>query len=697
MTRNLSKRKTSSKVYRSVRHIIASQAKLFSPPERMLVTEAAEKYIKLNQAGQYTGPYQVSMSPYMAEPMDCLQSRLLSGVVFCGSAQSGKTEGLILGWLSYSIVVDPMDMIIYSPTQGTARDFSGRRIDRMHRHSKDIGKFLNKRRDSDNKFDKQYTNGMMLSLSWPTSTEFGGKPVGRIALTDYDRMPMDVEGEGSPFDLGSKRTTTFLSFAMTLAESSPSQPVTDPKYIKQSPHQAPPAEGILALYNRGDMRRWYWSCPRCDEFFEGQFEHLKWDNLGSSLESAKTARMLCPHCNGEILSDERYDMNQCGVWLKDGETIDRLGFIYGEGRRTEIASFWMNGVAASFMTWSKLVTNYLDATAEFDRTGSDDALKKFYNTDLGQPYIPKTDDMERTPDRLMARKIAIGERLVPEGVRALVAGVDVQKRSFVVQVFGIREGTPWDLVLIDRFSIWKSPTRRDHVEDVMPLRPATYLEDWQAIRDDVLDKFYELSDGSGRKMMVKMVCCDSGGTAGATEKAYAFYRQLREEGQASRFMLVKGVTTPGIPRWAINFPDSNRKDKFNIARGDVPVLMLNSNLIKDMADNRVRNELPGTGMLQYAHWIPDEVFAELCTEVRTPKGWEIAHGLRNEAWDILCYVIALCISSKLNMEKIHWDKVPEWLEEWDKNPLVLAPEVEEAFAPKAKAVYDFSALGRTLA
>jgi phage terminase large subunit GpA-like protein len=50
-------------------------------------------------------------------------------VIFCGPAQSGKTESLILNYVAYSVLQDPMDMIIFNPTQQNARDFSLRRVD----------------------------------------------------------------------------------------------------------------------------------------------------------------------------------------------------------------------------------------------------------------------------------------------------------------------------------------------------------------------------------------------------------------------------------------------------------------------------------------------------------------------------------------------------------------------------------------
>lgn len=348
--------------FKRLEDITLSMLDIMKPPERMEVSETAEKYRYLNNQGSYVGWWKNSKTPYMVEPMNVLGSRFFTGTVFVGPAQSGKTDALILNWAAHSIKTDPMDITIYSPTQAASRDFSMRRIDRLNRHSKDIGRLLQKRRDADNKFDKHYTTGTMLTLSHPSSTEMAGKPIPRVALTDYDRMDDDVDGEGSPYDLATKRTTTFGSFAMALAESSPSKPITDPKWIAKTPHEAPPATGIFALYNRGDRRRWHWPCPHCWEYFEGDWSLIKWDSSQSTdLGKAETVYMVCPNNGCVILEEDRHEMQQWGIWLKDGEAIDKNGRRYGEGARTLIASFWLKGVAAAFASWKTLVATYLAA------------------------------------------------------------------------------------------------------------------------------------------------------------------------------------------------------------------------------------------------------------------------------------------------------------------------------------------------
>lgn len=685
--------------YETLGGLVVSLSGLLRPPERLTVSQAATKYRRLNNPGSYSGPWDNTIAPYMIEPMDELTNPSLKAVIFVGPAQSGKTDSLLLNWLAYSVRCDPMDLIFYSPSMAASRDFSMRRIDRLHRHSPEIGALLRKDRDADNKFDKHYVNGMMLSLSWPSSTEMAGKPIPHVALTDYDRMEDDIDGEGSPFDLASKRTTTFGSFAMTLAESSPSRNLEDPRWIASTPHEAPPTTGILALYNRGDRRRFYWPCPHCHQYFEGNFEMLKWDDKGDDVSSAETVRMVCPKCGDDIHMNDRHEMTQWGMWLKDGEAIDKQGRRYGKGFRSSTAAFWLKGVAAAFVTWKQLVETYLAALREYMMTGNEEPLKKFYNTDLSEVYIPKSLENERIPEHLKARSEKFCEkdqRVVPEGVRFLVANVDVQKNMFVVQVHGICPGQPFDMVLVDRFDIRKS-ARIDDDGDTLWVKPGSYLEDWDLIVEQVMEKSYPLATDPNRYMQIKLTTCDSGGKEGVTTNAYNFYRKLRSENLHGRFHLIKGDGTPNQPRARVSYPDAQRKDRNAGARGDVPVLLLNSNLLKDALNHRLDCLEPGKGMFRFPDWLEDWWYREMCAEVRTTKGWENPNGYRNEAWDLAYYCIGACISKLLLVEKLDWNNPPGWAAEWDKNDLIHQIDMPKKFAQDRIYDYDFGKFAERLA
>jgi phage terminase large subunit GpA-like protein len=682
--------------FNSLEEITLSLLGILKPPERLTVSQGAAKYRRLHNLGSYIGPWLNNKAPYLTEPMDTLNSMEHDAMAFVGPAQSGKTE-ILLNWTAFSVKVDPMDILLFCPTGAAARDFSIRRIDRLNRHSPEIGGMLSRSRDSDNRLDKHFISGTLLTLAHPSETELAGRPVPRVGLTDYDRMPEDVGGDGSCFDLASKRTTTFGSQAMCFAESSPSKPIEDPKWIARTPHEAPPAKGIFSLYNRGDRRRWYWPCPHCNQYFEGRWEHLSWDEeLPTDVEKAESVIMACPISGCVIKPEERNEMQLWGQWLKDGQSFNKQGQVIGVAQRTLLASFWLKGVAAAFTSWPKLVSSYLAAMREFESTNSEESLKKFYNTDLAEPYIPKSMESLRLPEHLKTRAEPLGHKVVPLGTRLLIATVDVQKNAFVVQVHGLSPGVPCDLTIVDRFSILKSE-RVDHDGEHVYVKPATYAEDWDLLIEQVMHASYPLADDSGRRMSIKLTLCDSGGKEGVTTQAYDFYRRLRAENLHGRFQLVKGDSKPGQARTRISYPDAQVKDRSAAARGDVPILLLNSNVLKDALSGRLDSVTPGKGMIRFPDWLPDWFFSEICAELRTSKGWVCPHGTRNEAWDLLYYTLGAIASKLLLLEHIDWSKPPGWAAEWDKNDLVFELDTPERFAQSRNKDYDFAKLADSLA
>lgn len=685
----------------SLEQLILDAAEAVRPAQRMTVSESAEHYRHLNNPGSYVGPWKNEVTPYLVEPMDVLQSQKFTGMAFAGPAQTGKTD-MVINWVGYSAKCDPADMMIVQTSQTTARDFSIRRVDRLHRHSPQIGAMLAAGTQSDNTFDKQYRSGMMLSLSWPAINELSGKPIPRLWLTDYDRMPENVDGEGSAFALARKRATTFRSHGMCGVESSPGYAVDNPKWVRTSKHEAPPTRGILAIYNQGDRRLWYWQCVDCRKWFEPDFELLVYPDVDDAMEAAESAHLVCPHCEAVYHHDPvdgrpgKHELNRLGRWVPDNCAIDEDGVIHGKPIRSTIASFWLKGVAAAFSDWKTLVFNFITAEREYENNQSEEALKTTVNTDQGKPYIPKSMRNERVPEVLKARAKPLEARHVPVGVRFLIATIDAQKNRFVVQVHGIHANR--DISIVDRFEIRKSK-RLDPEGERYWVNPGAHPEDWKLITEEVMDKTYPLIDGSGREMGIRFTVSDSGGKEGTTANAYDFYRWLKygdkaplddgeevkedeaqylwKSGMAGRFMLVKGASTKTHPRIAISYPDSQRKDRHAGARGEVPVLMMNTNILKDSLSHMLDRVEPGNGIL-FPDWLDDNFFIELTVEVRDPqKGWINPKRFRNESWDLLTYCLAAQLTPGINIEHINWQDPPGWAEEWDMNELVFNPEVED--------------------
>ncbi len=672
--------------YNSVEEMILATADAVRPPERISVSEAAERYHIVKNPGQHEGPFSLDKTPYLREPMDVLTSLNFKYMVFAGPARTGKSA-MFINWLCHTAITDPADLMVVHMAMHTARDWSQADLSKAIRNSPELRKRMMPGRQNDNVYDKHFLSGMRLLVTWPTINNLSGKTIPRLWLMDMDRMPLDVDGEGSPFDLAAKRMTTFGRYGMTAAEASPGYDIEDPKWMVNDPHEAPPTKGILSLYNRGDRRRWYWACPHCGSAFQPQFKLLVWPNLDSKdiMEMAEQTEMACPHCGGLMKPHQQRDLNRGGRWVKSGQVWHpETDEITGTARRSDMASFWMFGPAAGFTDWPELVKKYLNALNDFEATGDEGPLRTTVNVDQGEAYLPKTLEGGRLPETLKARAEdwgghdANGDPYVPEAVRFLVATVDVQaggRPSFVVHIFGIADG--FDIYHVDMFKITKS-ARLNEVGEREGLDPAAHPEDWELLVDQVLERSYPLNDQSGRRMAVKIAACDSGGADGVTANAYDFYRKLRSEGKAERFHLVKG--SPSRSETAplrVSYPNAQQKDRFAIARGDVPVWLVNSNIVKDQVSNMLGRDEPG-GQVRFPRWAQDWLYSQLTTEIRDPqKGWINPSRRRNEAFDLLAYCVAICDHPDVRIRFIDWQNPPVWAAPWDENPLVFGGETDK--------------------
>lgn len=705
--------------FETIEQMAAASAPGVKPPERIPISVSAERFRYINNPASYVGPWDNSIAPYLMEPMDTLASLDHTGLIFVGPARCGKSD-IFFNWLGDTAVRDPADMMVIHMTKDVARDWSKADLQRFFRHSKKVGATVAPGRNNMNVHDIGFLSGMRLLIKWPTVSEVSGKTIQRLWINDHDRIENseDVDGEGPLFDLAKARATTFRRHGMTVAESSPGRDVTDSKWkpSRAGSHEAPPCTGILSLYNRGDMRRWYWRCPQCKHPFEPDFSRLQWPSSNDFREAAEQAVMVCPHCGGWIPHKNdsehglpgKHEMNlEHAKWIKDGEIWMPNGKVTGQGRRTDLASFWLKGPASWATDWSKLVYDYLVANDAYERTGDEGPLRATINTGQGLPYTPKAFQAERLPEELKALAKDIGVREVPEGVRFLIATIDVQGNRFDVQVHGL--GANNALTIIDRFSIRKSE-RLDDDGERKPISPARYPEDWDVLIEQVILKSYPLADGSGRRMSIKMVGSDSAGRAGATANAYAFWRRLRDsdgtefpQGLHRRFQLVKGSSVKTDPRARITYPDSDRKDRQAGARGEIPVLFLNPNLLKDQLNNMLGREPDDEGAgrvaasVTFPNWLEDWFFAEMTAETKTEKGWENLNGRRNEAWDLCYYTLGVCLMKEIRWEKIDWADPPGWADEWDQNTLVFDPNKGESLLTAARPRRSLSELAGALA
>ncbi|HIA3076805.1 TPA: phage terminase large subunit family protein [Escherichia coli] len=630
-------------------------------PRRMRVADAVAQYMRVPMGAGNSVPWDPLVAPYVIEPMNCLASREYDAVIFVGPARTGKTIGLIDGWVIYNVICDPADMLIIQMTEEKAREHSKKRLARTFRVSPEVVSRLSPNKNDNNVYDRTFLAGNYLKIGWPSVNIMSSSDYKCVALTDYDRFPEDIDGEGDAFSLASKRTTTFMSSGMTLVESSPGRDVKDVKWRRTSPHEAPPTTGILSLYNRGARRRWYWPCPHCGEYFQPCGDVVAgFRDIADPVLASEAAYIQCPSCSGRIMPEQKRELNGRGVWLRDGESINADGSRYGDPRRSRIASFWMEGPAAAYQTLSQLVYKLLTAEQEYETTGSEETLKTVINTDWGLPYLPRASMEQRKSEQLEQRAEPVPSRSVPDGVNFLVATVDVQAgrhRRFVVQVTGYgSRGERW---IIDRYNITQS-LRGDSDGESQRIDPASYPEDWDVLLTDVFHKSWPLASDPSQQMRLMAMAVDSGGEDGVTDNAYKFWRRCRRDGLGKRIYLFKGDSIRRAKLITRTFPDNTgRTGRRAQAAGDVPLWLLQTDALKDRVNNALWRDSPGPGYVHFPDWLGSWFYDELTYEERSSDGkWSKPGRGANEAFDLMVYAEALVILH--GYEKIRWPDAPEW-------------------------------------
>ena len=189
-------------------------------------------------------------------------------------------------------------------------------------------------------------------------------------------------------------------------------------------------------------------------------------------------------------------------------------------------------------------------------------------------------------------------------------------------------------------------------------------------------------------MPIAAMAVDTGGEGegeeSVTSQAYDWYRRLAREGLQKRVFLVKGSSSQTANRVRETWPDNTgRKARKSSARGDVPLYMLGTDLLKDAVAAMMDRDNPGAGYIHFPAWLERWFFEELTYEVRDPSTgkWTKPGKRPNEAFDLSVYNLVVFIL--LRAEKIDWSSPPPWAAEWDSNMLVGRPVTGEGATESA--------------
>ena len=529
--------------------------------------------------------------------------------------------------------LDPCAIMMIQPTIDMAQDYSKTRIAPMIRDTKVLNNLFYdvKSRDANNTIlSKVFPGGRLIMCGANSPAGLASRPIRILLADEVDRFPDSAGTEGDPVDLAAKRMTTFWNSCMGLFST-------------------PTNEGSSRIdeeYLAGTQEEWQHKCPNCGEYhllrhidMTVDYKEIKTPS-GKKTVIVNDVKWRCPHCGFSFSEKEMKQTPQKYI----SRNADAL--------KNGIRSFFVNGFTSPWMTWSKIMREWLEAKGDPERE------KVIMNTVFGESYKQK--GAFEDEQIFLRRRESYGAEL-PNGVLLLTAAIDTQDNRLEYEVVGWgKEEECWGI----RKGIVLGAPNQDRT--------------WKEI-DNILDKTYHFADGKGLKVVRTFI--DSGG-----HYTSDVYNYCQKNFHKQRFA-IKGRGGPGIPLIYKIAKANNAK---------APLILLGVDDGKQQIMDRLSIDSPGP---LYFHFPQDEGIKELSNrgyddlyfkgiisehkKVYKRNGvlrevWETTKNVRNEPLDLRNYNLACMKSLKPDWGKL--EMLVNGMSETEVKRAVAKPQ-------KKKAVY----------
>lgn len=578
------------------------------------------------------GKWKTSRAPYQKDIMNAFTEPGIHRVVVKSSSQIGKSDMMnnVIGRFAH---LDPCAIMMIQPTIDMAQDYSKTRIAPMIRDTKVLNTLFYdvKSRDANNTIlSKVFPGGRLIMCGANSPAGLASRPIRILLADEVDRFPDSAGTEGDPVDLAAKRMTTFWNSCMGLFST-------------------PTNEGSSRIdeeYLAGTQEEWQHKCPNCGEYhllrhidMTVDYKEIKTPS-GKKTVIVNDVKWRCPHCGFSFSEKEMKQTPQKYI----SRNADAL--------KNGIRSFFVNGFTSPWMTWSKIMREWLEAKGDPERE------KVIMNTVFGESYKQK--GAFEDEQIFLRRRESYGAEL-PNGVLLLTAAIDTQDNRLEYEVVG-----------------WGKEEECWGIRKGIVLGAPNQARTWKEI-DNILDKTYHFADGKGLKVVRTFI--DSGG-----HYTSDVYNYCQKNFHKQRFA-IKGRGGPGIPLIYKIAKANNAK---------APLILLGVDDGKQQIMDRLSIDSPGP---LYFHFPQDEGIKELSNrgyddlyfkgiisehkKVYKRNGvlrevWETTKNVRNEPLDLRNYNLACMKSLKPDWVKL--EMLVNGMSETEVKRAVVKPQ-------KKKAVY----------
>lgn len=363
-------------------------------PEKLTVSQWAEKYRLLDESSNFSGRWSNDVTPYLVGIMDAFNDPYVQEINFCKPTQVGGTEAMLnmLGWI---IMSNPSPTMIVYPSDDLAKDTSNDRLKPSLTKTPEINErfYPNSSKELNLKF-----RGMKIYLRGSGSPgKLASKAIKYLFFDEIDKMDGASKKEASPYNLAKERTRTFTYSKKIYTCSTPTLKTN---YVWQIHEEA------------DEQRQFFMPCPHCGEYITFAFKQIKFPSEEgmSNEERAEQAVYVCQECGCLITDKDKIKMLRRGEWRDTKKTC--------EGKPRKV-SFWLNALYSRFLTWKEIAMEFLDSKEDPEK------LQNFVNSWLAEPW--EDTRLRTNADLVLEHQTQTKEFVVPDWAKMLTAGVDVQE------------------------------------------------------------------------------------------------------------------------------------------------------------------------------------------------------------------------------------------------------------------------------
>lgn len=560
----------------------------FALPPRLTVSDWSDAHRQIAAGtGPEQGAWRTDRAPFQREPMNAALDPDVEILVLMWSSQVGKTE-LLINIASYFIAQEPAPQLFVLPSQQLAESFSRTRfgptinatpalLERIGRHSS---------RDKDTTIlEKTYPGGDIVFAGSNSPTELASRPRRVVICDEVDKYKSNIGHDGDPIKQAFQRTQNFWNARKMLAST-------------------PTVAGLSSIaewFERSDQRHYEVPCGHCGEFQSLEWEQVDWPGKETRDAKPEAATYSCAHCGTEWAERDRH------IAVKHGRWRARKPF-------TGVAGYHVNALASPWVALADLAREWEEAR------GKPGEEQTFVNLKLGRVYNP-TKSAQTTPQQLFDRREDYGPEMLPAGILAVTAFVDVQADRFEVQYLG--HGIDEEKWVVDYAVKWADTTHP----------PA-----WEELDVELLRRTFP--SAAGGEMPIEAVGVDAGYLQ---QTVMAFCRSRREAFRP--FYAVKGAEGQGRPLWRESDEKFKLGAKLYISGVDDGKTALYQELA--VTEPAPRVHFPRHLALEYFQQLVAERVKIDFVAGRPKRKWQ-SNGRRNEALDTFVGAVAVRHAIQIN-------------------------------------------------